>query len=861
MPTHGRIAQESATDLMDRRDGLDLVSGMAPAGCPFCEPDNIDRKPVVYCGGKWECEICGSCFDTGVLIEPIGSVEEETTSELKRQIGPRAEDISRLFAIDKVSESGTSRFSVGSASKGMTGGGSGEDHGALLYGIDRFASSKYATEVAYLVERELDVWAMTAAGLDSFSIPFWATSEQPESVLDRIRDGRIEKIVVIYDSDAIGIERSIDVAAFLRDAGVCVEIRQWPERYSRFYSIAFLWKECHYDQLIFKEALAKFQKFELPPTPPGGFWFPKVSGGAFIPPEGYVLSTKGVYKVEQDGRGGSRLAQIAGQPVWLEAHMTGLGDDECAVALATVHHGRVLRKTISRGIARNHSRLVDLAGAGFPVDSLNCRQLVAYLIAAEEMNSDTIPVLETVSRNGWHGKEFILGRSVLSRHGGTRSVEPSSTAGIDPQWFDCYRQGGSEEEWAEILPILAERPIALLGVAAALASPLLVRLDAPGYCLEWYGSSSGGKTTSLRCAMSVYGPCRLEDIPSWDNTQFAIEAQAAVRGNLPMVMDELKQHQGREEDTARIAYMLTSGQGRGRGNRDLGLQNTKTWRLVALWTGEHTVRDMTTDSGIHPRVLAFQGRPFGGPNEASRAAVERVEQIITNHYGHAGPRVIQYLLQLDEKGWQMLRAEYQDGISHLRKIAPEGVQPNFLDRWAKAFSTILLSARILADIYPRQLSREKARGSVESAWMSLCEQNAEETNYAEKALYHVMEWVASRASDFSVRPSQGDPTKRENLGRTVPEGLAIISGKLTKFLEDHGYSPKVVRQEWAAKNWILTNGEKPLYKNVRFDEFQARCIVITDKALALIAGEQNGDELPLEHSGDGGAQGRANVAA
>lgn len=790
---------------------------------------------------------------------------DQAAAELRRRLGPKVDEIVRLFGIKAVAAAKAWRFPIGSNGKwrswdkGRGREGWVRDEGEKcpwVYGLERFVSPEVATEVAYLVEEESDVWAMTAAGLNAFSFTRGAADLPPRTILEQVRAARMEKIIVIYDADPAGVAGSLGVAALLRDAGLRVELRRWPADAPRGFDVSAQWRRSGYDPKKFKAVLARLRSMEIPPAPSEGFWLPQVTDGEFVSPPGYVLSKRRTYRVEKSDVGAARLVPIAGQPLWLEAHQVGLDQNEFAVTIATIHHGRVRRETISRAVVRNHGKLVELARAGFPVDSLNSKRLVAYLVDAEGANAHTLPRFETVSRNGWHGQnEFVLGRSVLVRSGQARSVVPSPTAGVDDEWFDCYRQEGSEDAWSEILPILAERPIAFLGLAAALASPLLSPLDAPGFSLEWYGSSSGGKTTSLRCAMSVYGSCRLEDIPSWDNTRFAIESQAAVRGNLPMFLDETKQFQGSGEDFARIAYMLPSGKGRGRGNKDLGIRGTKSWRIVVLWTGEHTVRDMTTDSGIHPRVLAFQGLPFGGPDEASRDAVERVERIITEHHGHAGRRFIQHLLKLDEEGWRTLRTEYGSSIRRLREIAPDGVPPNFLDRWAKAFATMLISARILADFYPSRLSRDDARECLEDAWRLLCEQNAEEVDYAEKALHDVLDWVASQTADFTDRPRHGDPTKRKHRGREVSEGLAIIGRELTMFLEEQGFSPKVVREGWAKENWILTDGKgRPLYKNVKFGQHQARCIVITHAALVQRAGAQLEEGLPSKDPDESGVE-------
>ena len=57
-----------------------------------------------------------------------------------------------------------------------------------------------------------------------------------------------------------------------------------------------------------------------------------------------------------------------------------------------------------------------------------------------------------------------------------------------------------------------------------------------------------------------------------------------------MGIDERQLAGNRQEGLEKMVYMIANGTGRSRGAKDGGLQALKTWRTVALATGEGTHR-------------------------------------------------------------------------------------------------------------------------------------------------------------------------------------------------------------------------------------------------------------------------------
>jgi putative DNA primase/helicase len=137
-------------------------------------------------------------------------------------------------------------------------------------------------------------------------------------------------------------------------------------------------------------------------------------------------------------------------------------------------------------------------------------------------------------------------------------------------------------------------------VGVALAGPCLAwagGIDSGGFHLV--GDSSGGKTTTLRAAASVWGPPGF--VQRWRGTDNGIEALAAAHSDLCLMLDELAQLDPRTAGEA--AYMLGNGAGKVRSQRSgSGTRPRLTWRLLFLSSGEVGLSDHMAEAGKKPKA-------------------------------------------------------------------------------------------------------------------------------------------------------------------------------------------------------------------------------------------------------------------
>jgi len=137
-----------------------------------------------------------------------------------------------------------------------------------------------------------------------------------------------------------------------------------------------------------------------------------------------------------------------------------------------------------------------------------------------------------VTRLGWHDKAFLLPEQQIGSHAEHLHFYEAG-AQLPP-----ISEAGSLEQWQQQIGALCvgNHRLAFV-VSVAFAGPLLNLLGHESGGFHLYGDSSGGKTTHLQVAASVYGGPRL--VRSWRSTDNALESIAAAHSDGLLVLDEI----------------------------------------------------------------------------------------------------------------------------------------------------------------------------------------------------------------------------------------------------------------------------------------------------------------------------------
>lgn len=201
------------------------------------------------------------------------------------------------------------------------------------------------------------------------------------------------------------------------------------------------------------------------------------------------------------------------------------------------------------------------------------------------------------SRIGWHSGVYILPDEAIGKAEGERTILQSNV--------DDYRLNvrGSLEDWQKNVGRYCEgNSRLLLAASVAFAAPLLRPLGQEGGGFHFRGQSSKGKSTTTIVAGSIYGggDPTLGFARTWANTANALEAMAEMHNDGLLILDELARCD--PKDAGNVAYMLASGDGKGRLQSSIKMRKPFKWQLMFLSTGEISLADHIAQAGKRVRA-------------------------------------------------------------------------------------------------------------------------------------------------------------------------------------------------------------------------------------------------------------------
>lgn len=248
-----------------------------------------------------------------------------------------------------------------------------------------------------------------------------------------------------------------------------------------------------------------------------------------------------------------------------------------------------------------------------------------------------------VDKLGWHDKQYILPDRAIGSNGKQLIVYQSANS-IN----STLAQQGELAQWRDNLcKPLAEQSRFVFSIACAFAGQLLELLEYDGGGFHLLGSSSMGKSLSLKLAASVWGNPD-SYTKTWRSTDNALEGTASEHNDSFLPLDEIS-----ECDTkiiGKAAYMLANGQGKGRSTTSGHNRTAKSWRIIFLSNGEESLQNFMaqagqkTNAGIEVRVAHIDADAGKGLKtfdslvlaKTSEAQADRIKELSHAYYGSAG---------------------------------------------------------------------------------------------------------------------------------------------------------------------------------------------------------------------------------
>ncbi|MDQ6962976.1 MAG: DUF927 domain-containing protein, partial [Mariprofundaceae bacterium] len=309
---------------------------------------------------------------------------------------------------------------------------------------------------------------------------------------------------------------------------------------------------------------------------------------------GYTCNKKGV-SIIADGKDVERITHA---PCWVSAiSRDGSGGNWGRLVYWIDQDGHEHKQALSadmfHGQADELSRF--LAMHGLSIVPSKEKKLLQYLATFK-----TDKRLLSAPSTGWLNQSFVLPLQTVNEPTGEQVVfQPTEASAA----ITCIKAKGSLKEWQEHVAGVAESPLVQFAICAAFAAPMRFHagVDAGGF--HFWGSSSKGKTTLLQAASSVWGngadPSRHSGadayLQRWNATKNGLEGMAAAFNDLPLCLDEIGE--GSARDVGGIIYNLMSDTGKVRMNKGCGIRERKSWRILLLSSGEHSIPDYIAEGG------------------------------------------------------------------------------------------------------------------------------------------------------------------------------------------------------------------------------------------------------------------------
>ena len=294
-----------------------------------------------------------------------------------------------------------------------------------------------------------------------------------------------------------------------------------------------------------------------------------------------------------------------------------------------------------------------------------------------------------VDRLGWHEAQYILPDGAIGGDGKQLIVYQSAHA-IN----STIAQQGTLEQWRdELCKKLAEQSRFVFSIACAFAGQLLALLDDDGGGFHLLGSSSMGKSLSLKLAASVWGKPD-SYTKTWRSTDNALEGTASEHNDSFLPLDEISECDPKV--VGKAVYMLANGQGKGRSTTTGHNRTTKTWRIIFLSNGEESLQNFMaqagqkTNAGIEVRVAHIDADAGKGLKtfdslvlaDTGAAQADKIKELSQAYYGVAGIAWLEHITSDKAATTATARQFVSDFMSNYSDLAPQAY------RVAKRFAIV-----------------------------------------------------------------------------------------------------------------------------------------------------------------------------
>ncbi len=547
-----------------------------------------------------------------------------------------------------------------------------------------------------------------------------------------------------------------------------------------------------------------------------------------IPFPEYVYSKNGVFRQEKDKVDNKKIKYVrVSDYIDIKEQSLNLESNEHQITLEyTPPGGQAIKERMVLGHEISEvAKIGDLARYGVDIHTYNKTDILRHL----QNRKIAVPCLNKHSDLGFvffdnhtvfkHNKLISLDENQTSNYSGALNIEPK----------------GSYDEWNRLITeeVQGHTPLELalvMGLASATIGFISKELSVENIVVNLVNDSSTGKTTACQLAASVFGSPILKDnglVMSWNSTFNALQNKLAGNTGVIVIFDEASM--ARNDDFTKAIYSLAEGKETSRMHKDGIVKQSKVWNTLIISTGEKSLFESSNNnSGLKVRLIELNHIVWTKSAQNS----ESIKQIISNHYGFAGPMYAEELLKRGKD-------DIVQGINHWRdEIRYKLPMSDFTDRIAMKLALLMLTAEIANDLFEWKFNLD-AIGSL------LIKNEAEklwESDLGETSFERLMSHISTKTDHFDIdhqnRSIEYLAATRDLWGKityvSVKESrkvkqpikeIMINREIMNTILKDLNYeSPQVVIRQWKKKGWLNCEDGKT-YRKRKINGIPANYIV------------------------------------
>ena len=473
---------------------------------------------------------------------------------------------------------------------------------------------------------------------------------------------------------------------------------------------------------------------------------PPVKSAPLCVPDGWTLTRRMVFEINPKSETTERLP-VCG-PLWVIGRTHGTHGDWGLVLVFRDHDAHEQRLSIPAARLHEDAGILarELATLGLSIVPGKEKRLLAYL-ASWEVRTRIL----SAKRLGWlddpdGALSFVMPDRVIAKDGQRQVVfQPDR---YSPTVRSVHARGTLTDWQTQVAAPVCRHPPMLFALCAGLAPCWLTFAEAgDSFVIHFWGRTSRGKTTVGQIAASLWG-CGADpnDAPErtfirrWNLTGNGLEGLAEAHSDLPLVLDELGS--STLGDIRPLIDQLAGGQGKTALNSARDMREPRSWRTIAISTGELSlhakmsdpdgdgIKNRTVKGGLTHRALDIEIADIAGasPEPEREGIVSGLKVACARYYGTAGPELVRLLAARFETAAQV-RAWVREQLAVVMgDLAPPGL-PAETARGVRRFALIAVAGEFAVQTGLIPATAAQVRACVKmavTAWLNTAAETDEE---------------------------------------------------------------------------------------------------------------------------------------